>query len=434
MSGNGIWTGSSSISRRGLLRGSGALALGGMLPLLGGCRDEDGRTDLRFFENKRETVEYFRQVAADFAGSQGEFDVLLETGTNLTADFVRDTPPAIFVTNCNSTWAGYATRGVLSDVRELPAYETVRPETLEMTKQYGQYNGEVSGIPFSIAAGGVIYNVELFEQAGVGIPTTWSEFKQVCETLKSKGITPIYSTFQDPWTIKQGIFDFVVGGGLPSTSEFFAKLHAQGTDIGPDSEVSFAKDFAPGCRQILELMPYCNADARNLNYDLGNRGFAEGKGAMMFQGPWAFSGIMGARPDLRLGTFPLPATESAADTKAWSFLDLVACIPRSVSGEKRRGAEAFMSYLMSPATVTNYNQANLAFSPMKDAPPQPDPKLLGLQDYVASGRVFLGPGYFFPAAIPIEPYLQQFIFSGDVEAFLAALDTDWKRLAIRLSA
>ena len=55
MSGNGIWTGSSSISRRGLLRGSGALALGGMLPLLGGCRDEDGRTDLRFFENKRET-------------------------------------------------------------------------------------------------------------------------------------------------------------------------------------------------------------------------------------------------------------------------------------------------------------------------------------------------------------------------------------------
>ena len=48
--------------------------------------------------------------------------------------------------------------------------------------------------------------------------------------------------------------------------------------------------------------------------------------------------------------------------------------------------------------------------------------------------MFLGPGYFFPAAIPIEPYLQQFIFSGDVEAFLAALDTDWKRLAIRLSA
>ena len=87
-----------------------------------------------------------------------------------------------------------------------------------------------------------------------------------------------------------------------------------------------------------------------------------------------------------------------------------------------------------PRLSTSQSRSAFFMPPMKDAPPQPDPKLLGLQDYVASGRVFLGPGYFFPAAIPIEPYLQQFIFSGDVEAFLAALDTDWKRLAIRLSA
>lgn len=422
------------LGRRGFVKGTGALAMTGLLSGLGACGRSDGRTTLRFYEGKRETIDYFTQVAANFVESQQQFDVALEAGTNLTADFVRDTPPALIMVNANAIWAGYATRGVLSDVRSLAAFDSVRPETLQMTMQFGQYKDEISGLPYSIASGGVIYNKDLFDQAGVDVPTTWSQFKAACETLKSKGITPIYGTFQDGWTIRQGLFDFVVGGGLPDVSQFFAHLHEQGTEIGPDADYSFQKDWAPLCQQMFELLPYFNEDARNLNYDLGNRGFANGGGAMIFQGPWAFSGILSANPDLNLGTFPLPATEDAADTKVWSLLDLVACIPASVSGETRDGAEALMSYLMSPDIVSAYNRDNLAFSPLKDAPPQTNPLVVGLQDYVADGRVFLGPGFFFPPAIPLDQYVQACILSQDASSFLQSLDNDWKRLAVRLSA
>ena len=426
--------GLSSPHRRKLLKGTGALAAMGMLPALGACSRSGDRIDLRFYEAKRETIAYFTQVGADFTAAQNDFNVLLEAGTNLTADFVRDTPPAIIMVNANATWAGYATRGVLSDVRELPAFDSIRPETLKMTMQFGQYEDEISGLPYSIAAGGVIYNKDLFDKANVDIPTTWTEFKAVCETLKASGITPIYSTFQDPWTIRQGLFDFVVGGAMPDVSGFFARLHEQGTDIGPESEFSFQKDWAPLCRQMFELLPYMNEDARNLNYDLGNRGFANGGGAMIFQGPWAFTGILSANPDMNLGTFPLPATDNPDDTKVWSLLDLIVCIPDSVSGPERKGAEAFLSYLMTPEIVSAYNRDNLAFSPLNDAPPQDNPLVVGLQDHVARGRVYLGPNFFFPPAIPFEQYLQACILSQDYEPFLRALDNDWKRLAVRLSA
>ena len=39
--------------------------------------------------------------------------------------------------------------------------------------------------------GGIFYNQDLFDEAGVQAPTTWAEFLEVCQTLKDKGIQPM---------------------------------------------------------------------------------------------------------------------------------------------------------------------------------------------------------------------------------------------------
>ena len=39
--------------------------------------------------------------------------------------------------------------------------------------------------------GGVFYNQDLFEEQGVEVPTTWTEFLDVCKALKDKGIQPL---------------------------------------------------------------------------------------------------------------------------------------------------------------------------------------------------------------------------------------------------
>lgn len=46
---------------------------------------------------------------------------------------------------------------------------------------------------------GILYKKSVFERLGIEIPTTYEEFKQVCDTLQENGITPIYEFVKDLW-------------------------------------------------------------------------------------------------------------------------------------------------------------------------------------------------------------------------------------------
>ena len=89
---------------------------------------------------------------------------------------------------------------------------------------------------------------------------------------------------------------------------------------------------------------------------------------------------------------------------------------------------------MQPSVVNAYNQANLAFSPLKNAPPQTSPLVSGLQPYVSSGRFYQGPGTYVPLTIPIGNFIQEMMLTGNVSGFTSSMDGAFKRLAIRTSA
>ena len=69
-----------------------------------------------------------------------------------------------------------------------------------------------------------------------------------CETFKAAGITPIYGTFKDNWTLGQGMFDYVAGGML-DVGDFFSKLTAQGADISPGCPGVLHQQLRPGPAQ-----------------------------------------------------------------------------------------------------------------------------------------------------------------------------------------
>lgn len=45
----------------------------------------------------------------------------------------------------------------------------------------------------------VNYNTAIFDEHGLSVPTTYDEFKAVCQTLLDAGIQPIYEPFSDGW-------------------------------------------------------------------------------------------------------------------------------------------------------------------------------------------------------------------------------------------
>lgn len=425
-----------TLNRRAILRGAGALAVaaaGGAG--LSSCGSSDGRTSVRFSANKRETITYFQKVTDGFNRSQSKVTAELENNDNtrVIADFVRNSPVAVGINNFDITFSGYVRRGVLADQRDNPALATIRPDMVEFVQGYGTFKGQIPAVPYSVAGQGVLYNRELFDRAGVSVPTTWEGFLGVCERLRSKGITPLLGTFADDWTLGQGMFNFSVVGML-DVAKFFRDLEAVGDNLSPDSPQSFSRNFREPMLRIKQLLPYFNGNAKNILYDQGNRDFAAGKAAMMLQGPWAYAGVLGAKPDFKGGMFPLPMTNDAAETTATINLDQVIWIPASATGAEREGGLAVLDYLMRPEIIHQYNKDNLAFSPDKAAPAQSSPLVSGLNSYITAGRYAQGPELYMPTAIPTRRYFQEYLYGGTVEAFLEKLDRDWKRLAIRLSA
>ncbi|UEJ81575.1 substrate-binding domain-containing protein [Brachybacterium halotolerans subsp. kimchii] len=411
------------LTRRALLASSGVLAAAAGLT---GCGS--GRPTVTLYQSKPEAIPHFSQVVGDFNGEQKQYRYVHDIATNLSASFVRHSPPDIACQNYNLEMARFMERGALSDLADMPVAKTIRKDVLDLADWYPTYEGRTSVIPYSVTGASVIYNKSIFAHHGLEVPTTWDDFLDVCQELKKAGATPIYGTFRDPWTITQGLFDYTVGG-MVDVRSFYEKLNAIGEDVGPDSEVSFQKTLLEPIQHMVQLLDFHNEDASSRGYGDGNTAMAAGKAAMCFQGPWAIAEIDKVGGDAELGTFPLPMTGDAKDLKIRVNIDLSLWIPEAA--DQIRGARDLLNHLMEPELQNSYNKDFLAFGTTKDAPPVSDDRIVQMQDYYDNGAFYMGPSQFIPRTIPYENYLQSIAFGADPEPVLARLDSDWARLAYR---
>ncbi|MFH8252004.1 ABC transporter substrate-binding protein [Microbacterium sp. B2969] len=397
---------------------------------LAGCSGADGRETVRFAFAKPEAIPYMRDLVAKYNASQDKVTVVLDTSgiDAVSAGFVRGDPPDIALNNYNQETARFIQRCAMSDLSDTAAAKSVREDLKPFMDQFGVCPGRTSAIPYSIMGAAVIYNKQIFEENGLEVPTTWDELIQVCDALKAAGVTPFYGTFADSWTIGQGWYDYTVGGTL-DTVAFFDDLAKEGTNVGPNSPVSFQKDQAEPVDKMLELSKYVNQDAPSRGYGDGNTAMAKGEAAMYMQGPWAFGEIAKAAPDLQLGMFPLPVTDDPKDLKARINMDLAAWIPEA--SKHQEAAREFLEYLYQPDVIAAYNKSQLGFLPTKDAPEVSDARIAGLQKYIDAGEMYQGSTQLVPRAIPIMNYVQAIMLGSDPQRILSNIDADYARLAYR---
>ncbi|MBF0817144.1 extracellular solute-binding protein [Microbacterium paludicola] len=406
------------------------LALSGAL--LAGC-SADGRETIRFAFSKREALDFMNELVAEYNGSQDRVRVEMDTSgiDVVSASFVRGNPPDIMLSNYNYETARYVQRCALIDLSDTEAAANSREDLEPLMAQYGSCEGRTSAIPYSVMAASVIYNKEIFAEHDIEVPQTWDELLAACDALEQAGVTPIYGTFKDDWTVGQGWYDYAIGGSL-DVLDFFDRLAAQGTEVGPDSEVSFQKDFAEPIDRMMQLTEYTNDDARSRAYGDGNLAFAQGEAAMYLQGPWAFAEIAKTSEDVDLGTFPLPMTDDPDDLAVRVNMDLAAMIP--AESQHQDAARDFLEFLFEPDNIEAYNASQLGFTPTKDAPPPDDPRIEGMIPYYNEGRIYQGASVLTPRTIPVNNYAQAMVLGSDTDRMLRTLDADWARVAFRAPA
>ncbi len=423
----------SSKSSRAVRIAASAAVLSLLGSALVGC-SSDGRETIRFTFSKREAIEFMTKLVADYNASQDDVRVEIDTsGVDVvSASFVRGNPPDIMLANYNYEVARFVQRCALSDLGGTDAAKSVREDLQPLMEQYGSCEGRTSALPYSVMAASVIYNKQIFDEQGLEVPRTWDELLQVADQLKEAGITPFYGTFKDDWTVGQGWYDYSVGGSL-DVLDFFDALAKEGTEVGPESEVSFQKDFAEPMDRMLTLATdYTNDDAPSRGYGDGNLAFSKGEAAMYLQGPWAFSEIAKTAPDLELGTFPLPMTDDPDDLAVRVNMDLAAMIPEE--SRHKEAARDFLEYLYQPEHIEEYNASQLGFTPLEDAAAPDDPRIEGMIEYYDEGRIYQGPSVLVPKTIPVFNYAQAMVLGADPDDILRTMDADWARIAFRAPA
>ena len=299
---------------RRALAAASAIAIGGLL--LSGCASpgDDDVVTLDFFQFKGEALEDFTQIIDDFEAENPDIRIVqnqvADADTIIRTLLVKDKAPDVITLNANGGFGRLAQSGVFYDFSDEPVLQTINPSVQEILADLGNKEGEVNGLGYVNNANGVIYNQEIFEEQGLEVPETWDEFIAVCDALEAAGIVPFYGTLADSWT---GLPSFNALGAYPSQGDFFDQMREEGENVGPDSEVSFQKDFQEAMEQQFELFSYTQEGYRGKTYDDGNAAFANGEVAMLMQGIWAINPVKEINPEIDAAIFPYPAADDPDD-------------------------------------------------------------------------------------------------------------------------
>lgn len=228
------------------------------------------------------------KTEADVPGLKINLDGVDDTtnrDVKLKAEMQAGTQPPIFNLFGGADTQTYSKAGRLLPLNDILA-EVGLADSFFNTKEF-EVDGKIYGLPEAGYIEGFFFNKKIFDDNGLTAPKTWDELITVSETLKSKGITPIAmgAAGADAWVPNMILNSLFVGYGGMEIQEGFATGATKWTD--PAVVKAFEK------MQELMTNGYIDKNALGLDYAAGQANYYTGKAAMLFDGSWAITSIVG---------------------------------------------------------------------------------------------------------------------------------------------
>ena len=408
-----------ALTRRSFLGLSAAAAAGLALT---GCEGErsDGRTEIEFVSYKREAVSIFEALMAEFNETNDHiylnFTSPNDAVTIMKTRFVREDYPDVVAIGGDASYADFVDSNILADVTEYPGMANVQPAYQEIMKSvtYVPMDG-IYGVPYIANAAGMLYNKDMFAEKGWEIPTTWTEFCDLCEQIKAEGeVLPLYLGFLDTWTILSPWNSMLV--------ELVPSDHIRKVNAG---EAKFADYYREPAEKLLKLLEYGEDGPMAYSYEDACTAFARGQSAMFPCGSFAVPQILGANPEMNIGLFAMPASDDPDDRIVVSGVDL--CWNMTTANEDHREQiYEVIDFLNKPENLQTYIDDQKAI-PCTEGDFTLDPLFDDIQEFLDEGKVIDYPDHSYPSGMACDAQLQAFLMDGDVDAFLANWDDLWQR-------
>jgi raffinose/stachyose/melibiose transport system substrate-binding protein len=223
------------------------------------------------------------------------------------------------------------------------AYETQgwNDYIFEWTKRDSTFDEHVYGIGNELEFIGVYYNMDIFEELGLEVPTTYEEFIAVCDAVKEAGYIPIAFADGPGWPAYHQFS--IMTNNLLGKDRIEEALFGEGRWDDPDV-IRGIQMFFVDMNQAGYFIPETTA----VSYEDGNALFYNGMAAMHMTGTWLIGDIVENMPDTNVGFFFFPSIDGG-EVLPPGGLGSVYFI--SSATEHPDEAIAFLDFLFDPANA-----------------------------------------------------------------------------------
>ncbi|MFJ3406317.1 sugar ABC transporter substrate-binding protein [Promicromonospora sp. NPDC090134] len=329
--------------RRPVAAATGALLLAATTAACGGGSggdsEGDGTLSVWIMQGTNPGAEdFFADVSTAFEEETGatldvEFVEWADAHDRFVTSIAGGTTPDVAETG--TTWTPeFADAGALAPLDEYVDAAGVTDDLVEGLVDAGTYDGQLYGMPWYAGVRSLVYNTELFEQAGVEPPTTWAEIEDAAAALKKE--FPDKIAVAVPGDAEFTVYPWVWGAGGE-----VATLDGDTWTSGLDSpEAQEGIGFWTG---LATEGGYSSAGATTWRETDVLDSFAAGDVGMAVMGSWTPGAIVEANADMegKFAAVPIPGQDGGiapsvlggshlsvfetADDKdlAWTFVEMM---------------------------------------------------------------------------------------------------------------
>lgn len=396
---------------------------------LAGCGNSTaGTVTLDFFQFKAEAADWFTAKAKEFEKTHPNIKINVNNSSDATTDLrtrlVKNREPDVITINGDINFGMLAEAGVFHDFTDDDIVGELNPGMVNIAKSLVQTNDEskkrLYGLPYAGNASGYIINADVWEQAGEdpdNPPQTWSEFIDLLQRFKSKGIVPLEASTADSWTLQAPLSS--LNSTLVPESEYLSLK---------DGSKKFSDLWGTVSDQLVEI--YQNYTQKNpaVTYQQATQDLAAGKAAILPLGTYAIPQIRLINSDANLRFAQMPATDNAEEQQLTAGDDVILTMGAHTKHEKE--AREFIDFLMKDENIKDYSKRQSAFTPYKDTYVG-DEALNGVLDFYRAGKLADFCDHYVPASINLAGFLQTLIQSGNTEKFLNSMQSEYDKIEAR---
>lgn len=200
------------------------------------------------------------------------------------------------------------------------------------------YNGKQYGAPWSMDGKAFFYNVDVFNELGIEIPTTLNELYAVCEKLKENGYDePISAGFSAPWAVSHYLGTICQRVVDP---EVLAKDYTGGGDFSDPAYIEALNIFK-------KLGEYMTSDPCSVDHEFARNAFIMGVSPMCYM-QLAEMKYMRDDEELNYAFFNFPAVEDGkGDPGQLTGAPEGMMISATAKPEVQEAAIKFMEFIIS---------------------------------------------------------------------------------------